>query len=192
MHVVAILAQFLSVQCVRGGMAHLLWGSHNHGTDLAPEPWSNMKDLLPPAFRVRSSEYTPAKARAALLSQEVPCGNVGAGKLYVGDSKSAVQWAGQHVAYIINCSHINYDWHPWCPRFWLNLGYRGVFDDLDWHERMMTAVKIVMLALMFGQEVLLHCRQGKHCSGAVCILILALLRECTVEMALEHHFNELV
>ena len=98
---------------------HLHWGPHNAGSDLAPEPWNNMKDLLPPAFRVQSSEPdTPAKARGALLSEETtPSGNIGVGKLYVGDSKSAVQWAGQHVAYIINCADINYAWHPWCPRF---------------------------------------------------------------------------
>ena len=111
-------------------------------------------------------------------------GNVGVGKLYVGGSESAVQWAGQHVAFIINCADINFAWHPWCPRFWLNVGFRGVFGDLDWSERMMTVVKLVMLALMFGQAVLLHCRQGKHRSGAFCVLMLALLWECSVYAAL--------
>ena len=149
-----------------------------------------MRDMLPPAFRVQSSEPdTPAKARGALLSQETPSGNVGVGKLYVGDSKSAVQWAGEHVAYIINCADINYAWHPWCPRFWLNLGFRGVFDELDWPARMMTAVKLVMLALMFGQEVLLHCRQGKHRSGAFCVLMLALLWDCSIWVALESYWS---
>ena len=195
MHVAATLGQSVSVctassvQCT-AFMAHLHWGSHNHGCDLVPEPWSNMRDMLPPAFRVQSSEPdTPAKARGALLSQETPSGNVGVGKLYVGDSKSAVQWAGEHVAYIINCADINYAWHPWCPRFWLNLGFRGVFDELDWPARMMTAVKLVMLALMFGQEVLIHCRQGKHRSGALCILMLALLWDCSIWVALEWYWS---
>ena len=34
---------------------------------------------------------------------------------------------------------------------------------------MMTAVRLVMVALMFGQNVLLHCRQGKHRSGVFCL-----------------------
>ena len=146
--------------------------------------------MLPPAFHVQSSEQdTPAKARAALLLREAPC-NIGGGKLYVGDSKSAVQWAGQHVAYIINCADINYAWHTWCLRFWLNVGYKGKFGELDWGERMMTAVKIVMLALMFGQNVLIHCRQGKHRSGAFCILLLALMWECSVTAALHWYWSK--
>ena len=191
MHVAALVGQF---HRVRVSMAHLAWSRSwhsstmafiNHGSDLAPAPWSNMQEHLPPAFRVQSSEPdTPAKARRALLSQETPPVNIGVGMLYVGDSTSAVQWAGQHVAYIINCADLNYDWHPWCLRVWLDVGHRDVFDDLDWPKRMMTAVMLVMSALMFGQKVLLHCRQGKHRSGAFCVLMLALLWECSVKAAL--------
>ena len=171
-------------------MAHLLWSRNDYGWYFPPERWSNVDDVLPPAFRVQGSEHdTPAMARAALLSRGTPC-NTGGGKLYVGDSKSAVQWAGQHVAYIINCADINYAWHPWCPRFWLNVGYGGEFEDRDWAERMMTAVKIVLLALMFGQNVLIHCRQGKHRSGAFCVLILALMWECSVMAALRFYWSK--
>ena len=99
-------------------MVHLHWGRHDYGSDLVPEPWNNVKDMLPPAFRVQSSRPdTPAMARAAPLSRETPQGNIDVGQLYVGDSKSAVQWAGQHVAYIINCANTNYAWHGWCARF---------------------------------------------------------------------------
>ena len=120
---------------------------------------------------------------------KTPFGNVGVGTLYVGDSTSAVQWAGFHVAYIINCADINYAWHPWCPRFWLNVGFRGLQEELNWSERMMVAVKLVMLALMFGQGVLLHCRQGKHPSGAFCVLMLALLWGCSVQEALDRYWS---
>ena len=171
-------------------MAHLLWSRDDYGSDLVPEPWNNVGDMLPPAFHVQSSEQdTPAKARAALLSRETPC-NTGVGKLYVSGASSAVEWAGQHVAYIINCAGFSYAWHPSCAHFWLNVGYRGVFDDLDWGERMMTAAKIVLLALMFGQNVLIHCRQGKHRSGAFCILILALMWECSVMAALRFYWSK--
>ena len=53
---------------------------------------------------------------------------------------------------------------------------------------MITAVKLVLAALMFGEDVLLHCRQGKHRSGGFCILILALLLGTDIDSALEFYF----
>jgi len=166
-----------------------IWSQEDYGGDLDQEPWNNVGDMLPSAFRGKISSDSPATSRAALLSRETPFGNVGVGKLYVGDSTSAVQWAGFHVAYIINCADINYAWHPWCPRFWLNVGFRGLQEELNWSERMMAAVKLVMLALMFGQGVLLHCRQGKHRSSAFCVLMLALLWGCSVQTALDRYWS---
>jgi hypothetical protein len=101
--------------------------------------------------------------------------NSGVGELYVGDCESCLQWAGLHVGYIINCADVNYQWNQFCVRFWLNLGYDGAPEEGTWEERMVTAVKLVLAALMFGEKVLLHCRQGKHRSGAFCVLMSALL-----------------
>ena len=53
---------------------------------------------------------------------------------------------------------------------------------------MSTTVKLVLAALVFGESVLLHCRQGKHRSGALCVLILALLRGTGIDAALEFYF----
>ena len=50
---------------------------------------------------------------------------------------------------------------------------------------MITAAKLVLAVLLFGESVLLHCRQGKHRSGGFCILILALLRGTDIDSALE-------
>ena len=47
---------------------------------------------------------------------------------------------------------------------------------------------LVLAALMFGEHVLLHCRQGRHRSGAFCALILALLRGTGIDAALEFYF----
>ena len=49
-------------------------------------------------------------------------------------------------------------------------------------------VKLVLAALMFGESVLLHCRQGKRSSGALCVLILALRRGTGIDGALEFYF----
>ena len=54
-----------------------------------------------------------------------------------------------------------------------------VFDELDWSAMMMAVVKLAMVALMCGQNVLLHCRHRKHRSGVFCVLMFALLWECS-------------
>ena len=55
---------------------------------------------------------------------------------------------------------------------------------------MVAAVKLVLAALMFGENVLLHCRQGKHRSGVFCVLILALLLGSDIDAALEFYFSK--
>ena len=113
--------------------------------------------MLPSAFNVVEAEATgPAEARAALLSQGRPPKHSGVGQLSVGYCEYALQWAGHHVGYIVNCADQSYSWHPFCVRFWLNPGYLGTFQfasgsSLSWEDRMMTAVKLVLAALMFGR-----------------------------------------
>ena len=171
-------------------MAHLQWSISEYGHNIAPEPWQPV-DLLLPAFRVEDNDLeSPARARAALLSQEYPPVDSGAGKLYVGDCQSCLQWAGQNVGYIVNCADVSYDWHPFCIRFWLNIGYGGWFEQGTWQERMLTAVKLVLAALMFGENVLLHCRQGKHRSGAFCCLMMALLMGSSMSSAVDFYFSK--
>ena len=70
--------------------------------------------MLPSAFNVVEAEATgPAKARLAFLSRDRP----------PSSCESAVQWAGQHVGFIVNCADKSYSWHPFCVRFWLNPAY---------------------------------------------------------------------
>ena len=54
---------------------------------------------------------------------------------------------------------------------------------------MITAAKLVLAALMFGESALLHCRQGKRHSGGFCVLILALLLGTDIDSALEVYFQ---
>ena len=55
---------------------------------------------------------------------------------------------------------------------------------------MVTAVKLVLAALMFGENVLLHCRQGKHHSGAFCVLMSALLLGSSIEAAVDIYMSK--
>ena len=113
--------------------------------------------------------------------------NSGVGELYVGDQLSCLQWAGLRVGYIINCGDVNYQWHPFCVRFWWNLGHDGAET---WEVRMVTAVKLVLAALMLGENVLLHCQQGKHHSGALCVLMSALLLGSSIEAAVDIYMSK--
>ena len=68
-------------------MAHLLWGYGDNIHYIHQEPWQQL-DLLLPAFHVEDhGPDSPARARAALLTQEYPPVNGGVGELYVGDCK---------------------------------------------------------------------------------------------------------
>ena len=171
-------------------MAHLQWSSGDFDRERPPNPWEKI-DMLPSAFNVvEAAAMGPAKARLAFLSRDRPPMYSGVGKLYVGSCESAVQWAGQHVGFIINCADKSYSWHPFCVRFWLNPGYRNTFRSVSWEDRMIVAAKLVLAALMFGVSVLLHCRQGKHRSDGFCVLILALLLGTDIDSALEFYFSK--
>ena len=98
------------------------------------------------------------------------------GSLYVGSCEEAVQWAGQHCDYVINAANKGYyAWHEYCVRFWMNISYKECMDGLTWHDRLCTVVWIVLTALLLGANVLIHCRQGKHRSGVLAMLIMAIL-----------------
>ena len=55
---------------------------------------------------------------------------------------------------------------------------------------MVTAVKLVLAGMMFGENVLLHCRQGKHRSGALCVIMLALLLGCSIAAAVDLYMSK--
>ena len=83
---------------------------------------------------------------------------------------------GCHVAYVINAAHDGeYSWHEYCVRFWLHLNYKEKLDDVTWEQRLLVAVWIALTAMALGEDVLVHCRQGKHRSGIVVMLLMAIL-----------------
>jgi hypothetical protein len=78
----------------------------------------------------------------------------------LGSCQEAVQWAGQHVVCIVNAAHhVYFKWIPWSLRFWANINYKGILTT----------------ALMMGEDVLVHCKQGKHRSSALCMLIMLII-----------------
>jgi hypothetical protein len=48
-------------------------------------------------------------------------------------------------------------------------------NGVTWLERMCTVVRLVLNALALGQNVLVHCRQGKHRSGVLAMLLLGIM-----------------
>ena len=98
-----------------------------------------------------------------------------AGSLWIGSCQEAVQWAGQHVAYVVNAAERGYKWHPWCLRFWANIHYMRLLNNVGHDQRMEVVVWLILTAMMIGEDVLVHCRQGKHTSTVVCLLIMILM-----------------
>ena len=93
---------------------------------------------------------------------------------------------GCHVAYVINASNRgDYSWQEYCVRFWLNLNYNNELYGVTWEQRLFVVVWMALTALALGVDVLVHCRQGRHRSGIVVMLLMAILavvgsEECPV------------
>ena len=95
------------------------------------------------------------------------------GCLHVGGCDAALQWAGCHATVVVNASDKGYyKCHNFCVGFWMNLNYRGTRQGVTWEMRLDTCVWLVLTALAAGHTVLIHCRQGKRCSGALAMLII--------------------
>ena len=84
-------------------------------------------------------------------------------------------------------SHVprNYAWHPDCIRQWLWISWtRRTTAGGTWWHRMENAIKMVLIAVLFGPSVLIHCRQGKHRSGAFGCFMFCLLTGCNFKAAM--------
>ena len=57
----------------------------------------------------------------------------------------------------------------------MNLNFQGILNGVTWLERLCTTVWLVLSALALGENVLVHCRQGKHRSGVLVMLLLGIL-----------------
>ena len=78
----------------------------------------------------------------------------------------------------------NYAWNARCIRQWLFLNNRRWHEGGSRWQRMEHAVKMTLVAVLFGESILIHCRQGKHRSGTVACFMYCLLCGCTLNDAL--------
>ena len=90
------------------------------------------------------------------------------------------------IACIINCCEIEYEYQQTHPDDrWLNLRFLG----RAWKGRMLKSIEVVLKNLCRGNKVLLHCKRGKHRSGAFAALIIALVLGISMEDALPCYFH---
>ena len=75
---------------------------------------------------------------------------------------------GQHIGYVINVSNRGDEWHEFCARYWMHLNFKNELDGVSWEWMALTA-------LALGQDVLVHCHQGKHRSGVVAMMLMTIL-----------------
>jgi hypothetical protein len=64
-------------------------------------------------LQVADGDKTATERWHRLTQQECDVGRT-AGTLWVGSCQEALQWAGQHVAYVVNAADADNQWHPWC------------------------------------------------------------------------------
>jgi len=60
---------------------------------------------------------------------------------------------------------------------------------VEWDVRLFLAVRMALVAIMMGYTVLVHCRDGKHRSGSVVVLLLALLMGTDLDTAMHTYFH---
>ena len=103
--------------------------------------------------------------------------------MFIGECLSALRWAGIWAGYIANCYNEDSPFHPLCVRALLNVGYRGGMSGVSRQDRLEHAVRMVLGALLHGENVLVHCFRGRHRSGAFVIFCLALIMGWDLETA---------
>ena len=86
--------------------------------------------------------------------------------------------------------------------WWLNINYwgeqagdssSGVQEEavpVDWFERMCVALDSAAAAMLNGKDVLFFCNHGKHRSGALAALFLALVLNISTKEAREMYFKQ--
>jgi len=83
---------------------------------------------------------------------------------------------GCNVAYVINAADRGYyEWHEFCVRFWMHLNYKQELNGVTWEDRLSSVLWLALTALVLGENVLIHCRQGKHRSGVLAMLLMSIL-----------------
>ena len=89
-----------------------------------------------------------------------------------------------------------------CVSWWLNINYWGQgssgvqgappnsgFQDLDWHGRMCAALERAARTMLRGEDILFFCNHGKHRSGALTVVFLALVLNIRSEEARRIYFR---
>ena len=109
--------------------------------------------------------------------------------IYVGGCDDALQWAARCAHSIVNCANIDYPWASHCSRRWLNLKYRGSLNGRTWEQRMRSVTEFCLNALVNNEVLLLHCRVGRHRSGAFCSFLLAFMAGIDYEQGCHIYFK---
>ena len=108
-------------------------------------------------------------------------------QLPISDSMEKFNMPGCHTAYVINASNRgDYEWHEFCVRFWMNLNYKHMLDGVTWEDRLSSVLWLALTALLLGENVLIHCRQGKHRSGLLAMLLMSILAPSGSEDWISH------
>ena len=155
----------------------------------------------------------PWSHRRPDLAEPIPIlkcpGSPGSPTLYVGTWKHAQAVIPASVTFAVNCADFPVRlWYDTCVSWWLNINYWGEQDGanqwpdyyfgeeedrpvgpMEWFGRMVTALEVAAGTLLEGEDVLFFCHHGKHRSGALCALFLALVLDISSEDARNMYYR---
>lgn len=97
------------------------------------------------------------------------------GKLYAGPAESALDWAGERKAIVVNVADKDFPYDKECRRTWFVINYKGIVNNTTWEQRAFATFVLILHGLVMGWDVLVHCRVGKHRTGCMVISLLILL-----------------
>ena len=122
--------------------------------------------------------------------------------LLVGTWKHARDRVPASWDFSVNCADYPVEcWVKIVVMFWLNINFCGAQGETsspgvpdpgrtDWFKRMWTALDTAAYAILSGQDVLFYCSKGKHKSGALAALFLALVLGIDSEEARNMYYDK--
>jgi len=99
-------------------MATLIWSEEDVRVIFAGDEVPQMPEYptMPP-FSEDQKVGTVAEQHWQQLANAQP--GCRPGNVYIGSCEDALQWAGRHVEFVVNCADVQYAFHPWCVGYWL-------------------------------------------------------------------------
>ena len=70
--------------------------------------------------------------------------------------------AEAHAGCAINCADFVMTYRPGVKPYWLHISFHGPLNGTNWLDRVLGAIRMVLGALLRGEDVVVHCAHGSQ------------------------------